>query len=131
MPRPITARSRPSPPPSPSPQPLASHGKPRATKHLGHVLVRRTNYQGESQVSEVEDLDEITIPVFSQHVANVSVAASVTKNLGDFNSCKVHASVSLPCLPELSEIDRTYEILSAKIEELIRSELTAATGVPH
>ena len=71
---------------------------------------------------EEEETERVRVPNLPPAHARVSVGASVTHNMGDYNSCKVEVFVSLPCLSELSEIERVYNIASKKVEQFIDKE---------
>ena len=85
------------------------------------IMVRRVSYDGE----EHEELEEVRVPIFGPNVvpARLRVHGSATRNLGDFNSARVEVMLDMPCLPELSEVDRVYAMASAWVEERIAQEL--------
>lgn len=70
----------------------------------GYVRVRRVSYNGNPE----EHTQEITVPVFHSDPARVRVSGGLTLNMGDYNSARIDVEVSLPCLPERSEIERAY-----------------------
>jgi hypothetical protein len=90
---------------------------------IGYAIARRTAYG-----NEAETLEEIRVPIFHTAPARVRVSGSVTQNLGDYNSARVEVSVEMPCLPEATEVQRVYHMLSAQVDEMCRRELAVATG---
>lgn len=46
---------------------------------------------------------------FKGPMAVVQVSMSMTKNLGNFESLKFSASISMPCIPDGAEIEETYQ----------------------
>jgi hypothetical protein len=78
---------------------------------------------------EQETTDTIRVPVFTNHPARVRVSGSVTRNLGDYNSAKVEVSIDMPCLPEATEVNRVYRLVSQMVDDTVRRELAVATGV--
>jgi hypothetical protein len=64
--------------------------------------------------------EKITVKTYPDNIplASVSVEGSITKNLGNYESLRVQASVTLPCA--VPEIDRAY----AEAWRLVETELT-------
>lgn len=91
---------------------------------VGYVQTSRVSYNGEHTSRE-----EVRVPVFHTAPARVRVGGTITQNLGDYNSTRVEVAIEMPCLPEESEVQRVYESLSAKVDEMLRRELQLATGV--
>jgi hypothetical protein len=60
----------------------------------------------------------------------VRVGGSVTRNLGDFNSARVEVMMELPCLPEIGEMRRVADLISAQIDEIIPTELEKSVVGP-
>jgi hypothetical protein len=103
---------------------LSPHPAPvERTGSEGYVLVRRTVYG-----QDYESNDTVRVPVFGAAHARVRVVGSVTQNLGDYNSARVEVAIEMPCLPEQSEVNRVYEMLSAQVDAFVRRELAVATG---
>ncbi len=48
--------------------------------------------------------------------------------MGDYNSVRVEVSFELPCLPELSEANRVYDIASKFVDGKIKKELDCAVN---
>lgn len=108
----------------------AASGKPPEQQHditggVAYVAVRRVAYDQ----TQRDTLDEVRVPVFHNTPARVRVGGSVTQNLGDYNSARVEVSIDMPCLPEQTEVQRVYELLSGTVDSMIRRELSIATGV--
>lgn len=87
----------------------------------GSVFARRSAYG-----KEEEARTQIKIPSFTNPPAKVRVTASVTKNLGDYNSAKVEVSVEMPCQPHDQDIRETHEYISGLLDELVPQELEKA-----
>jgi hypothetical protein len=90
----------------------------------GHVLVTKVVYGVETVVAD----EAIAVPAFHTPVARVRVGGSLTRNLGDYNSARVEASVELPCYPTKDEVERVYGICSEMVDDFIRREMQAVTG---
>ncbi len=107
---------------------------PRGTvARPGSISVQRTNYHSGQVVSDVsEDGELLDVPVFVTDPAYVEVQGSITRNMGDFNSVRIQVSLSMPALPEMSEVERVYAMASAWVEERLESEMSLAneTRVP-
>lgn len=93
--------------------------------HEGTVLVKRTVY-GETTETE----QKVRVPIFATQPARVRVLGSVTRNLGNYNSAKVEVMIDLPCYPEATEIDRTYNYISGLLDKYIPQELDKAAESP-
>lgn len=94
------------------------------------ITVKRPSYNFGEQFEEstTERNQTVEVPVINSPPAYVRVSASVTKNMGNFNSIKVQVDVSLPCYPEGTEIDRTYDICSSWVNQKIQDEIEYAYG---
>lgn len=102
----------------------ADQSEPVNTREDGHILVTRTVYGVDTEVVN----ETIAVPAFHSPVARVRVGGSLTRNLGDYNSARVEASVELPCYPTREEVTRVYGICSDMVDEFIRREMQAVTG---
>lgn len=99
------------------------------TTQEGTTLVERTDYHcGRPVADPVVTRETIRVPVFHTAPAYVGAKGSVTRNLGDYNSVRVEVSVSVPCYPVEEEIQRAYEYVTGKLDELIPEQLAKATG---
>lgn len=101
---------------------LTSDDQP-LTGAVGYITTTRTVYGAQE-----ENRETVRVPIFHAHPARVRVGGSVTQNLGDYNSARVEVSIDMPCLPESSEVDRVYHLLSAQVDMMIRRELQLAQG---
>ena len=100
----------------------------KKTQTEGSIDVKRIQYSNGQLSEEKETLETIPCPTFGEvEVGRINVRGSITRNLGDFNSVRVEVGLELPCLPELSEVDRVYNIASNFVEEKIKAELDNAT----
>lgn len=95
-----------------------SNSSEGVTAEEGYTFKKRTVYG-----QEEESQERIRVPDLPAAHAKVTVGGSVTKNLGDYNSARVEVIICMPCLPELSEIERVYGIVSQKVDDLIDKEL--------
>ena len=91
----------------------------------GSIRVRRT-FNG--QVDET--LDVIDVPYFDEGVppAYCRYQASFTKQIRQYEPINVEVSVSIPCLPVKSEIDRTLDIAKGFVTERLKEARTAAAN---
>lgn len=58
--------------------------------------------------------------------AQVGIEAGYTHNLGDFRSCRISISLTLPC--RLEEIDQVYEVGKAWVEERMNTAVEEMTS---
>lgn len=99
------------------------------TKEVGSLVVKRVQYSNGEFAENEETEETIRVPFFGNvEPGRVGVTGSITRNLGDFNSVRVEVSLQLPCLPEVSEAERVYNIASEFVDNKIQSELDTATG---
>ncbi len=107
-----------------------SETKPRArqrTRKDGTLSVKRAHYDAAKLIDETETIEKVDVPFFGDvEVGKVGVCGSVTRNMGDYNSVRVEVSFELPCLPELSEANRVYDIASKFVDSKIKKELDCA-----
>jgi hypothetical protein len=96
----------------------------QVTEQEATVTVHRTAYGAEQPPGGVRET--IKVPVFHTDPAYIRVSGGHTMNLGDFNSLRVDVSVTLPCLPEMSEMDRAYAIASEWVEARLIKEVAGA-----
>lgn len=89
---------------------------------IAYIYTKRTVYG-----NEVENSEQVRVPVFNCDPARIRVGGAATKNLGDYNSAKVEVSIDLPALPELTEMVRAYQIASDLVDQMVRNELSMAT----
>lgn len=88
--------------------------------NTGFIFKRRTIYNVDQELSE----EMIRVPDFGGvEPARVRLGGSLTKNLGDYNSAKVEVMIELPCLPEISEVKRTVDLISAELDRIIPEEM--------
>lgn len=92
----------------------------------GTISVTRTAYG-----QEVSRDDKVAVPIFGTTPAMVTVEGSVTKNLGDYNSCRVACTVTVPAYPEESEIVRAKTFASEMVDRFIAEELELAGVTPR
>lgn len=97
--------------------------RPDAGNQTGTLMVTRTRYGSEPETA----LTQIHVPIFPVPPAHVSVRAKETINMGDFNNVSVEVSIMLPCLPEVSELDRVYQMASDTVERWMEHEIKRAT----
>jgi hypothetical protein len=90
--------------------------KPEAT-----VSVSRSAYG-----QEVDREEKVDVPFFPTAPAYVEVEGSITRNQGNYNSARVAVSVRIPCLPEVTEIERAKKLASSLVDRYIEEECTVA-----
>jgi hypothetical protein len=89
--------------------------------NAGYVTINATAYG--NQVEEVTH--ELIVPTFEGVTpARVRLTGSVTKNLGNYNSARVEASIEMPCLPEASEIARVSKLIADWIDEILDTQVS-------
>ena len=99
------------------------------TRKDGTLSVKRAHYDAAKLIDETETIEKVDVPFFGDvEVGRVRVGGSVTRNMGDYNSVRVEVSFELPCLPELSEANRVYDIASKFVDSKIKKELDCATN---
>ena len=97
------------------------------TREVGSLVVKRVRYTSGELTGEDETEETIRVPFFGNvEIGRVGVTGSITRNLGDFNSVRVEVNFELPCLPELSEAERVYNIAAKFVDERIKTELEDA-----
>jgi hypothetical protein len=100
----------------------------KKTQQEGTIDIKRVQYSNGELSEESEETETVPCPIFENiEVGKVNIRGSVTKNLGNFNSIRVEVGLELPVLPELSEVDRVYEISSKFVENKLKQELDNAT----
>jgi len=90
----------------------------------GYLRVKRTRYGSESETVVNET---ILVPAFPTDPARLKLAAGETINMGDFNSVRVDVELTLPCLPEETEIARVYAMMSDTVERWLEREVARNT----
>lgn len=114
--------------PRPTPAPVADVKSYEANLSVSRALYQTTP-EGKKIEGDVTDYDEkIRVPAFHGPTALVTVKGGLTKNMGNFNSLRVDVSVSVPCYPESSEIERAYDFASKLVNDKIHLETEYATG---
>lgn len=76
-----------------------------ATTQVPVVATESVALTGGIESSETKVIGEVTVPLAH---STVTVELSYTKNLGDFNSCRVMVGISRPCQPNQED-----EVLTA------------------
>lgn len=93
----------------------------------GFLHVKRTSYGREYESDEVIRVPDLAAALNGVQPARVRIGGSVTRNLGDYNSARVEVMMELPCLPEIGEMKRVADLISAQIDEIIPVELDKST----
>lgn len=99
---------------TPRPRQRLLETTPVRNVHQGTIEVERTNYGIEHHETE-----RVTIPLFATHPARVAVAGGVTRQLGGMEFARIDVRVELPCLPEISEIERVTAICEGIVRRKI------------
>jgi hypothetical protein len=89
----------------------------------GFLSVKRTSYGREESHDERIRVPDLAGTLKGVQPARVRVGGSVTRNLGDYNSARVEVMMELPCLPEIGEMRRVADLISAQIDDIIPTEL--------
>lgn len=102
-------------------------------KEIESHIITRSIYSSGRVVKKDEESHEIeVIRMDDAPTVTISVDKSVTKNLGNFNSLKVSAFISVPCYLNDEEIDRAFEYAGKRAtqaaEELLNEELQSIQG---
>ena len=95
-----------------------------ATKTRSGLLTITTRYPS----GEETDHQELIIRTYPTDVplASVSAEGSVTKNLGNYESIRLQASITLPCAVE--ETAQAYQEAWKRVEEQLTLKVTQVTG---
>lgn len=120
-------------PVAPAPAPVAPKARKtrqiNTTAHEGTIEVSRAIYhRGMPVGNPVESIETVRVPMFAGVPGKVRVEASVTRNLGDYNSVRVSVAIELPCYAEETEIRRAYTYGSDLVDEMVGNELYRATA---
>ena len=91
----------------------------------GSIRVRRT-----VKGAVDETLDIVDVPFFPEGVspAYVKYQASFTKQIRQYEPVNVEVSVSIPCLPVSSEIDKTLTMAQGFVSERLKEARMAAAN---
>jgi len=60
--------------------------------------------------------------------AEISVSLGSTLNMGDFESLRIQVGLTYPCKPEMKEVEKTFEIISKKVEGMLKKKIKEMTG---
>ena len=95
-----------------------------STKTKSGTLSMTTSYPNGNQ----DEASEIIVRTYPTDVplASVSVECSVTKNLGNYESLRIQASITLPCAVE--ETDSAYDEAWKRVEAQMTRKVTEVTG---
>ena len=97
----------------------------------GFLHVKRTCYGREEESDEVVRVPDLAGQLNGVQPARVRIGGSVTRNLGDYNSARVEVMMELPCLPEVEEMRRVADLISAEIDRIIPAELEKSMLEPN
>jgi hypothetical protein len=95
-------------------------------KKQGHKSVRRAVYNGLTKEETVQDEQDamILVPDFgSEPTGHVTVGAQIVKNLGNYESARVHIELSLPTYASQEEQVRVYSELQGLVTEMMNEQL--------
>jgi hypothetical protein len=95
-----------------------------ATKTRAGVLTINTRYP-KGEETEVQELIVKTYPT-DVPLASVSAEGSVTKNLGNYESIRIQASITLPCAVE--ETAYAYAEAWKRVEEQLTTKVIEVTS---
>jgi len=104
--------------------------EPKTVETLeGFVTVTRANYNMGQQMGDTEEFSEkVDVPIFKTQPAYVKTEGSITRNIGDFNSVRVSCSVSLPAYPNMSEVNRVFNLAEKIVEDRVNKTLNKAVA---
>lgn len=91
---------------------------PSSVKEVIPVATISVTKKGEEEKSLEATLPPVISPVSP---AVVSVSMGVTMNIGNYNSVKISVALSLPCVPDPSEIDETYAAVRDWVQDQVGS----------
>ncbi len=74
---------------------------------MGQAVGTTTKQHKDGSTEETQEV--LGSGEFKGPMAVVQVSMSMTKNLGNFESLKFSASISMPCVPDGAEIEETYQ----------------------
>lgn len=97
----------------------------------GFLTVKATCYGRDHETDEVIRVPDLAAQLNGVQPARVRIGGSVTRNLGDYNSARVEVMMELPCLPEIGEMRRVADLISAEIDRIIPTELEKSMLEPH
>lgn len=76
--------------------------------------------EGTSEVIKNEE-EYLPLPSIDKDPAYVTVTAGVTKNLGNFNSCKISVSIHYPC--DSNKVNDVYPKLKNWVDKRVGAEV--------
>lgn len=97
--------------------------RPGVSVEEGTITVTRAAYHRGQEIHSEEERERIEVPVFHTEPARVTVNGNVKKNMGNYESLGVSVTISLPCYPEMSEVNRVYGIASGWVDEMLPEQL--------
>ena len=94
----------------------------RSRVNQGTMVKSVERKSGSETVSKSESVERF-VAIDEVSPAYVSIGGSVTKNLGDYNSVKITAQVTLPCAPTAEACRITKDLASKMVDEYVGEEL--------
>lgn len=89
-------------------------------------VTRKTQNYGESELKNKTSKIPVDILQDIQNPARVRVEASVTKNMGNYESIRVGVMVEMPCAPNEKDVTRMYKYLSQRVYDMTAEEVDLA-----
>lgn len=88
------------------------------------IEVVNTNNLTKKDTVVKEERRLVEVPLFNNiEPAKVSLTAGITKNLGNYEAAKMSVTVTMPCLPNLEEVLRTYNEIKPLVSSLLEEEI--------
>lgn len=103
-------RSRPAPPVAGAVAPVAPDVRPERVRgldvedHTATITCHRQAFGGPEEVTQ----ETVVVARDPVSMVRVNVNLGTTINMGDYESVKLGVSITWPCLPVQSEVDRCY-----------------------
>ena len=101
---------------------------PAPPQFQGH----ETSGKVEKNIAGVQSSDSIPVASGVQSVAtptaNVGLTVALTKNLGNYESCKFSVSLHMPCLPIEEDIEDTFAAVKAWVDAKTTEILNEING---
>lgn len=95
-------------------------GKRNIVRRRGEAVIS-TEYQRNKEEPITKERRQ-AVDDLPEHPAFIQVSGGMTKNLGNYESCKLGISISVPCATDEESIRETYQRVSDLLDELMQTE---------
>jgi hypothetical protein len=99
-----------------------------AAEDDGKIIASVQRKAGKETIAEKQKVEYIRTDNLPADPAYVSIGAGLTENLGNFESLRLDARVSLPCANDDASIKKAADRASKLVQEFIEQERRAALG---